>query len=196
MRVQLLRRTVLGLLCPIGIAIVVGLGAASDSASSDGASSDGHAIEGTARDGVAAIESDGAVTHLVRPGQVKPVPGPDAWFTGSAVITPVFSATEETPNGCAYVAFEPGARSAWHTHPAGQLLVVTEGNGWIQQWGEAKREIVAGDVIWTPPGVKHWHGATATAAMTHVAIQQAAGGDVVEWMETVSDEQYLGPRGE
>ncbi|MEZ4647637.1 MAG: cupin domain-containing protein [Candidatus Eisenbacteria bacterium] len=134
--------------------------------------------------------------HLVRPEAVALVPGPEAWFTGSAAITPVFSATEETPNGCAYVAFEPGARSAWHTHPAGQLLVVTEGSGWIQQWGEAKREIVAGDVIWTPPGVKHWHGATATAAMTHVAIQQAVGGDVVEWMEAVSDEQYLGPRGE
>jgi quercetin dioxygenase-like cupin family protein len=88
------------------------------------------------------------------------------------------------------VSFEPCARSAWHTHPAGQTLIVTSGVGWIQEWGGQKREIRAGDVIWTPPGAKHWHGATAASPMTHIAIQEHVNGKVVDWMEQVSDEQY------
>ena len=91
------------------------------------------------------------------------------------------------------VTFEPGARSAWHTHPLGQTLIVTAGLGWTQCWGEAKVEIRPGDVISCPPGKKHWHGATPTAAMTHIAIQEALNGKVVDWMEKVTEEQYLSP---
>jgi quercetin dioxygenase-like cupin family protein len=91
------------------------------------------------------------------------------------------------------VSFEPCARSAWHTHSAGQILFVTSGVGWIQEWGGSKREIRAGDVIWTPPGVKHWHGGTATSPMTHIEIQEHVNGKVVDWMEQVSDEQYRAP---
>lgn len=90
----------------------------------------------------------------------------------------------------AYVTFEPGARSAWHTHPLGQTLIVTAGTGWVQQEGGEKQDIKPGDVIWIPPGVKHWHGATATNGMTHIAIQEQLDGKNVEWMEQVSDEQY------
>ena len=88
------------------------------------------------------------------------------------------------------VSFAPGARSAWHTHPLGQILIVTDGTGWMQQWGGPVEEIRTGDVIWIPPGVKHWHGATATTSMTHIAIQEQLNGRVVDWMEKVTDEQY------
>ena len=88
------------------------------------------------------------------------------------------------------MSFAPGARSAWHTHPLGQILIVTDGTGWIQQWGGPVEEIRTGDVIWIPPGVKHWHGATATTSMTHIAIQEQLNGRVVDWMEKVTDEQY------
>jgi quercetin dioxygenase-like cupin family protein len=88
------------------------------------------------------------------------------------------------------VIFAPGARSAWHTHPAGQVLIVTDGTGWVQEEGGAKREIKPGDVIWTPPGVKHWHGATATNAMRHIAISGMVNGKNVDWLEKVTDEQY------
>ncbi|MGH7572339.1 MAG: (R)-mandelonitrile lyase [Gemmatimonadota bacterium] len=113
-------------------------------------------------------------------------------FTGSAIITPLFSATEATRAMGALVTFEPGARTAWHSHPAGQVLIVTSGMGWVQEWGGDRREIDPGDVIWTPPGVKHWHGATATNGMSHIAIQEMVEGRVVEWMEHVGDEQYHG----
>jgi quercetin dioxygenase-like cupin family protein len=111
-------------------------------------------------------------------------------FTGSVVVDPLFGATEYTRATGGHVTFEPGARSAWHTHPAGQTLIVTSGTGWVQQWNGEKREIRPGDVIWTPPGVKHWHGATATNGMSHIAIQEHVDGKVVDWMEQVSDEQY------
>ena len=88
------------------------------------------------------------------------------------------------------VSFAPGARSAWHTHPRGQLLIVTDGVGRVQQWGGAVEEIRSGDVVWTPPGVKHWHGASPTAAMTHIAIQELVDGKAVEWLEKVTDEEY------
>jgi quercetin dioxygenase-like cupin family protein len=93
------------------------------------------------------------------------------------------------------VTFEPGARTAWHTHPLGQTLVVTSGCGWTQCWGEARQEIRAGDVIWCPPGTKHWHGATSTTAMTHIAILEKLDGKAVDWMEKVSEEQYLAAAG-
>lgn len=90
------------------------------------------------------------------------------------------------------MSFEPGARSAWHTHPRGQILIVTAGVGRVQQWGGRVEEIQVGDVVWTPPGVKHWHGASPNAAMTHIAIQEHLDGKVVNWLEKVSDEQYGG----
>jgi len=88
------------------------------------------------------------------------------------------------------VTFEPGARTAWHTHPLGQTLIVTAGSGWVQQWGGQVEEIRPGDVVWIPPGQKHWHGATTATAMTHIAIQEQLDAQVVEWMKKVSDEQY------
>lgn len=121
-----------------------------------------------------------------------PSPGGSEHFTGHAEITPVFAATEHTRAAGAYVTFEPGARTAWHTHPAGQTLIVTAGAGWVQEWGGEKRELHVGDVVWTPPGVKHWHGATAATSMTHLAVQEHVDGKVVDWLERVSAAQYGG----
>ena len=111
-------------------------------------------------------------------------------FTGSVVVTPLFAATALMQATGGHVTFEPGARSAWHTHPEGQVLIVTSGVGWVQEWNGKKREIKPGDVIWTPPGVKHWHGATATNGMSHIAVTNMVDGKNVDWMEKVSDEQY------
>ena len=116
--------------------------------------------------------------------------GPAQYFTGSVIVDPLFGANPSSPYTGAHVAFEPGARSAWHTHPAGQTLIVTSGTGWVQEEGGRKREIKPGDVVWTPPGVKHWHGATATNSMGHIAISNMVDGKNVDWMEKVSDEQY------
>jgi len=116
--------------------------------------------------------------------------GPAAYFTGSTTVDPLFPASEHMRSSGGLVTFEPGARSAWHTHPGGQILIVVSGMGWIQEEGGPKREIKPGDVIWTPPGVKHWHGATATTAMSHIAITNVVNGKNVDWMEKVSDEQY------
>lgn len=116
--------------------------------------------------------------------------GPAQYFTGSARIDPLFPAHPPAGTSGAYVTFEPGARSAWHTHPAGQVLIVTAGVGRVQRWGGPVQEIRPGDVIWTPPGVKHWHGAAPSTAVTHIAIQDTVDGKNVEWMEKVSDEQY------
>lgn len=102
----------------------------------------------------------------------------------------MYGANEHLPQTGGLVTFAPGARSAWHTHPGGQILIVASGTGWVQEEGGAKREIKPGDVIWTPPGMKHWHGATATTSMSHIAISNMRAGKNVEWMEQVSDEQY------
>jgi quercetin dioxygenase-like cupin family protein len=115
--------------------------------------------------------------------------GPAQYFTGTVRVDPLFGQRPPSTAAGVAVTFEPAARSAWHTHPAGQVLIVTAGVGRVQQWGAAVREIRPGDVVWTPPGVKHWHGAAPTTAMTHIAIQEEAGGKNVEWMEKVSDEQ-------
>jgi len=117
-------------------------------------------------------------------------------FTGAVRIDPLFQAPDPARATGALVTFEPGARSAWHTHPLGQTLIVTAGLGWTQCWGGPIEEIRPGDVISCPPGVKHWHGATPGTAMTHIAIQERdANGKVVEWMEKVTDEQYrAGPK--
>ena len=116
--------------------------------------------------------------------------GPAEYFTGTVRINRLFNAPTPARVVGASVTFEPGDRTAWHTHPLGQTLIVTAGSGLAQRWGEAIEEIRPGDVIWFPPGEKHWHGATATAAMTHIAIQERLEGKTVDWMEKVSDEQY------
>jgi quercetin dioxygenase-like cupin family protein len=122
-----------------------------------------------------------------RPGQ----DGPAQWFTGRVRIEPLFSAPEPARVTSAIVTFQPGARTAWHTHPLGQTLIVTSGRGWTQCEGEPIAEIAEGDVIWCPPRHRHWHGATPNSTMTHIAIQEALDGKAVDWMEHVTDEQYL-----
>ena len=116
--------------------------------------------------------------------------GPADYFTGAVRIDPLAEAPEPARVRAASVTFEPGARTAWHTHPLGQTLIVTAGCGRAQRWGGPSEEIRPGDVIWFPPGEKHWHGASAATGMTHIAIQEQLDGKAVEWMEHVSDEQY------
>jgi len=128
--------------------------------------------------------------QIIRRDTVAQVKGEASIFVGSVLITPLYKAAGPRRAEGASVTFAPGARSAWHSHPAGQTLIVTSGNGWVQEWGGEKKPFKAGDVIWTPPGVKHWHGATATDSMTHVAIQEQVDGKVVNWMELVTDKQY------
>jgi len=118
--------------------------------------------------------------------------GPPEWFTGTVRIDPLFQAPDPARVAGASVTFEPGARTAWHTHPLGQTLIVTAGSGLAQRWGGPIEQIRPGDVIWIPPGEKHWHGATAATGVTHIAIQEQLDGKVVEWLEQVSDEQYRG----
>lgn len=135
--------------------------------------------------------------QIKRNGSQPAIKGPAEWFTGNVRIDPLFSAPEPARVACASVTFEPGARTAWHAHPLGQILLVTSGRGWTQCEGEPVVEIGAGDAIWCPPGHRHWHGATPTTSMTHIAIQEALDGKVVEWMEHVTDEQYgAGPEAE
>ena len=118
--------------------------------------------------------------------------GPSDWFTGTVRVDPLFEAPEPARVRGAHVTFEPGARTAWHTHPLGQTLIVTSGVGRVQRWGGPVEEIRPGDVVFFEPQEKHWHGASPTVAMTHIAIQEALDGKVVDWMEKVSDEQYDG----
>jgi quercetin dioxygenase-like cupin family protein len=116
--------------------------------------------------------------------------GPEQYFSGRVKIRPLFSASEPARMSCGCVTFDPCARSAWHTHPLGQTLIVMSGRGFVQSWGGPVREIRAGDVIWTPPGEKHWHGAAPDSSMTHIAIQEALDGKNVDWMEKVTDDEY------
>ena len=128
--------------------------------------------------------------EIKRIGSQPSVKGPEDWFTGTVRIDPLFQPNAPARTSGASVTFEPGARTAWHTHPLGQTLIVTAGCGRARREGGSIEEIHPGDVVWFPPGVKHWHGATPTTAMTHIAIQEALDGKVVDWMEKVSDEQY------
>jgi len=112
------------------------------------------------------------------------------YFTGAVRIDPLFQAPGPARVSGALVTFEPGARTAWHTHPLGQTLLVTSGLGWAQRWGGPVEEIRPGDVVWFPPGEKHWHGATPATAMTHIAVQEVENGKAADWLEHVSDEQY------
>src|SRR5438552_14237386 len=123
-------------------------------------------------------------------GSLPSAKGPAEHFTGSARIDPLFRDSLPSHTSGGRVTFEPGARTAWHSHPLGQTLIVTAGTGWIQQWGGQVEEIREGDVAWIPPNVKHWHGATASTSMAHIAIQESLNGKTVESMEKVSDEQY------
>ena len=128
--------------------------------------------------------------EISRNGSRPSAMGPAEHFTGNVRLDPLFQASAPGRVGAAYVTFEPCARSDWHTHPLGQTLIVTAGRGRAQRWGGPVEEIEPGDVVWFPPGEKHWHGATATTAMTHIAITESLNGKNVDWMEKVSDEQY------
>jgi quercetin dioxygenase-like cupin family protein len=116
--------------------------------------------------------------------------GSPEYFTGAVRVDQPFAGSAPARVGGAFVTFEPGARTAWHTHPLGQTLIVTAGCGWVQTEGGAREEVRPGDVVWFPPGARHWHGATATIAMTHIAIAEALDGKTVDWMEHVTDAQY------
>lgn len=132
--------------------------------------------------------------EIKRCGSRPSAKGPEEYFTGTVRVDPLFEATDPARARGASVTFEPGARTAWHTHPLGQTLIVASGVGRVQKWGGPIEEIRPGDVVWFEPGEKHWHGASPTGAMTHIAIQEALDGKVVDWMEKVSDEQYNGKR--
>ncbi len=128
--------------------------------------------------------------HITKVGSQPSGKGPADWFTGAARIDPLFQPNPPARAAAAMVTFEPGARTAWHSHPLGQTLIVTAGCGWVQREGGPVEEIHPGDVVWFPPGEKHWHGASPTTALTHIAIQEALDGKVVDWMEKVTDDQY------
>ena len=127
---------------------------------------------------------------ITRTGSQPSGKGPDDWFTGAVRMDPLFQPNEARRAAAATVTFEPGARTAWHTHPLGQTLIIISGCGWVQKESAPKEEVHPGDVVWFEPNEKHWHGATATNGMSHIAIQENLNGKVVEWMEKVSDEQY------
>lgn len=128
---------------------------------------------------------------IERVGNQPSAKGPSDWFTGTVRIDPLFSPQSPARTAAATVTFEPSARTAWHTHPLGQTLIVVSGTGLVQVWGGPVEHIYPGDVVWFPPGEKHWHGASPTTAMTHIAIQESLDGKLVEWMEHVTDQQYL-----
>ncbi|MFL6366091.1 MAG: cupin domain-containing protein [Nitrososphaeraceae archaeon] len=133
---------------------------------------------------------------IKRSGSQPSTKGSTEYFTGAVRIDPLFQANDPARAVSASVTFEPGSRTAWHSHPLGQFLIVIAGCGLAQRWDGAIEEIRPGDVVWFPPGEKHWHGATSTTAMTHIAIQEQLGSKTAEWMEKVSDEQYqLGSQG-
>ena len=127
---------------------------------------------------------------IKRSGSQPSQKGPAAWFTGTVRIDPLFPVHDPARTAGNTVTFEPAARTAWHTHPLGQILIVTAGSGFVQRKGKHIEKINPGDVVWFEPGEKHWHGASPTTAMTHIAIQESLDGKAVDWMEKVSDEQY------
>ena len=128
--------------------------------------------------------------EIIKNESIPSMAGPEDWFTGSVRIDPLFPTKESTRAAGALVTFEPGARTAWHTHPAGQTLIVQSGLGWVQREGGPIEEIHPGDIVWFAPNEKHWHGASSTKAMSHIAIQEEVDGSAVTWMEKVTDDQY------
>jgi 4-carboxymuconolactone decarboxylase len=134
--------------------------------------------------------SDKGAIQIIRKGSQQSRQAPAEHFTGSARVDPLFQAIAPSHAGGALVTFEPGARTAWHTHPLGQILIVTAGIGRVQRWGDPVEEIHEADVVWIPPGQKHWHGAAPNSSMAHIAILEALDGKTVDWLEKVSDAQY------
>jgi quercetin dioxygenase-like cupin family protein len=129
---------------------------------------------------------------ITRAGSQPSGKGPADWFTGTVRIDPLFQPAAPARTAAATVTFEPGARTAWHTHPLGQTLIVAAGSGRVRRWGGPIEEIRPGDIVWFEPGEKHWHGASPTTAMTHIAVQEQLDGKAVEWLEHVTDDQYDG----
>jgi quercetin dioxygenase-like cupin family protein len=183
------------------VALVIGaasgIGLATTTRRSLLAGAGGLAIVATARHGFARpsgindlSETRKGTMDIKRNGSRPSGKGPEAYFTGSVRVDPMFQVGDPPRIAGGHVTFEPGARTAWHTHPLGQTLVVTFGLGWVQSEGGPIEEIRPGDVVWFPPGEKHWHGATATTAMSHIAITEWLNGKNVDWMEKVTDEQY------
>lgn len=140
---------------------------------------------------VSASAQDSQMIKITRRGSQPSRQGPSENFTGSVRVDPLFRANAPARTSGSLVTFEPGARSAWHTHPLGQVLIVTAGTGRVQRWGDPVDEIRQGDVVWIPPGQKHWHGAAPNSSMAHIAIVEALEDLAIRWMEKVSDEQYL-----
>jgi quercetin dioxygenase-like cupin family protein len=138
----------------------------------------------------AELQTRNATMKVTRSNTQPSRNGPAEYFTGSVRIDSPFKGTDPARVGGAFVTFEPGARTAWHTHPLGQTLIVTSGCGWVQSDGGPREDIRTGDIVWFPPGEKHWHGATATIGMTHIAIAESLDGKTVDWMEKVTDAQY------
>lgn len=137
-----------------------------------------------------ALKRESITMEITRGGSQPSTKGPTEYFTGSVRIDAPFRGRDPARVGGAFVTFEPGVRTAWHTHPLGQTLIVTSGCGWVQRENGSKEEIRPGDLVWIPTGERHWHGASATTAMTHIAIAEALDGKTVDWMEKVSDDQY------
>ena len=154
------------------------------------ASAAAHAQTGSTAAPLAASAQNPPTITITRSGSEPSSQVPAEHMTGAVRVEPLFRAHDPSRVSGGKVTFEPGARTAWHTHPLGQTLIVTAGTGWIQQWGGPIEEIRQGDVVWIPPGAKHWHGGTANTSMTHIAIQEQLDGETVEWIEKVSDEQY------
>lgn len=138
----------------------------------------------------AAAEAQAPGIQVMPNGSRPTVATPPQFFTGSVLLDPLFAANAHSPVAGGHVSFAPGARSHWHTYPAGQTLIVTSGTGWVQEEGGEKKEIKPGDVIWTPPGVRHWHGATTTNSVSHIAVSNMRDGKNVDWLEQVTDAQY------
>jgi quercetin dioxygenase-like cupin family protein len=138
----------------------------------------------------AATQGKNEMLEITRSGSQPSRKGTTEYFTGAVRIDPLFQASDPARVSGSSITFEPGARTAWHTHPLGQTLIITSGLGWVQREGGSVEEVRAGDVVWFPPGLKHWHGATPTTATAHIAIQESLDGKNVDWMEKVSDEQY------
>ena len=154
------------------------------------ASAGAHANQASVSPTPSAPGEGGETIRITRAGSQPSARGPAEYFTGSVRVDRLFPATAPSRMSGGLVTFEPGARSAWHTHPIGQVLVVTAGLGWVQREGGPIEEMRPGDIVWIPPGVKHWHGATATTGVSHIALQEDVNGQAVTWLEKVSDEQY------
>lgn len=134
----------------------------------------------------------GQGVEVTRAENREPAAGDPDFFTGEVAVDELFAANDDSTASAGRVSFEPGARTAWHTHPAGQRLIITEGTGWVQEEGQERQTVSEGDLVWFAPGVKHWHGATDAEGMTHIAVQDTVDGTAVEWLEHVEDDQYAG----